>query len=367
MFAQVALLMPIDTTVTYQYRYGVGTEAAYRALYNGGGLARLYSGVLPALVQGPLSRFGDTASNAVVLAVLEARPETRELPIVAQTLMGSILAASWRVVLMPLDVCKTTAQVHGSVEGWREVRARFKESGAGTLWRGSSASFLSTLCGHLPWYTTFNFLNKYMPHFGSSGPDRRRERDNNGDGDAHRSRVTPKGGKEGGGLSHAPSLASSGKYASSSLSSDTPPASKHGVVLAESSSAPSVPLGKQKESSAAAASSSDSMGKRSSVESWQRPARHGLIGFTASIVSDCCTNSLRVVKAIRQAEGVSYEAAVRLVLAEDGVVGLLGRGLKTRILANGFQGLLFTALWKSLEEAIEHRCFGVPVRQRDTS
>ncbi len=38
--------------------------------------------------------------------------------------------------------------------------------------------------------------------------------------------------------------------------------------------------------------------------------------------------------------------AAKLVVAQDGVRGLLGRGLKTRILSNGLQGLLFSILWK---------------------
>lgn len=40
--------------------------------------------------------------------------------------------------------------------------------------------------------------------------------------------------------------------------------------------------------------------------------------------------------------------AARLVVREDGISGLLGRGLKTRILSNGLQGLLFSILWKIL-------------------
>lgn len=35
-----------------------------------------------------------------------------------------------------------------------------------------------------------------------------------------------------------------------------------------------------------------------------------------------------------------------LIVREEGIFGLLGRGLKTRILANGLQGLLFSILWK---------------------
>ena len=38
--------------------------------------------------------------------------------------------------------------------------------------------------------------------------------------------------------------------------------------------------------------------------------------------------------------------AARAVVAEEGVIGLLGRGLKTRILANGLQGIIFSILWK---------------------
>jgi hypothetical protein len=38
--------------------------------------------------------------------------------------------------------------------------------------------------------------------------------------------------------------------------------------------------------------------------------------------------------------------AARAVVAADGLKGLFGRGLKTRIIANGLQGLLFSVLWK---------------------
>lgn len=35
-----------------------------------------------------------------------------------------------------------------------------------------------------------------------------------------------------------------------------------------------------------------------------------------------------------------------MIILDDGVIGLFGRGLKTRILCNGLQGLLFSILWK---------------------
>ena len=76
------------------------------------------------------------------------------------------------------------------------------------------------------------------------------------------------------------------------------------------------------------------------------------IGFTASVVSDSITNSVRVVKTIRQTyhRPIGYREAAQLVVRKEGVVGLLGRGLKTRLLANGVQGLLFSVLWTRIKE-----------------
>ena len=43
---------------------------------------------------------------------------------------------------------------------------------------------------------------------------------------------------------------------------------------------------------------------------------------------------------------IGYLAAARAVIRVDGFKGLFGRGLKTRILANALQGLMFTVPWK---------------------
>lgn len=76
--------------------------------------------------------------------------------------------------------------------------------------------------------------------------------------------------------------------------------------------------------------------------------RQAFIGFCASVISDTISNSLRVVKTYRQVHErrVSYTEAAEAIIAADGLRGLFGRGLKTRILANGLQGLLFSILWK---------------------
>jgi hypothetical protein len=45
---------------------------AFKTLYADGGIPRFYKGVIPALLQGPLSRFGDTAANTGTMAALDA-------------------------------------------------------------------------------------------------------------------------------------------------------------------------------------------------------------------------------------------------------------------------------------------------------
>jgi hypothetical protein len=41
---------------------------------------------------------------------------------------------------------------------------------------------------------------------------------------------------------------------------------------------------------------------------------------------------------------------INTVIAEDGIGGLMGRGLQTKIIANGMQGLMFSVLWKLIDE-----------------
>ena len=79
-----------------------------------------------------------------------------------------------------------------------------------------------------------------------------------------------------------------------------------------------------------------------------RSVRSAVIGFAASMTSDSISNSLRVVRTYRQvnATRIGNLDAARAVIAADGVLGLFGRGLKTRILTNGLQGIMFTILWK---------------------
>ena len=82
--------------------------------------------------------------------------------------------------------------------------------------------------------------------------------------------------------------------------------------------------------------------------------RRAILGFCSSAVSDTCSNSIRVVKVYKQShpDQMSYMQVVRNVIAESGIQGLMFRGLETKILANGLQGILFSILWKHFEEVL---------------
>merc|ERR1711871_197241 len=248
----VCALMWIRTTINYQYRYGTGTMEAFRTLYKEGGIPRFYRGLAPALIQGPLSRFGDTAANTGMLALLDSFEMTENLPVGVKTIAASVAAAAFRIFLMPVDTFKTTMQVEGK-DGISKLMTKFRANGPSVFYHGALAAASATFVGHYPWFFTYNYLGEALPKTDD-------------------------------------------------------------------------PLGKL--------------------------ARSAVIGFCSSAVSDTCSNSIRVLKVYKQAntEAISYPEAVKRVVAEDGWGGLFGRGLKTKILANGLQGVMFSVLWKYIDE-----------------
>jgi len=80
--------------------------------------------------------------------------------------------------------------------------------------------------------------------------------------------------------------------------------------------------------------------------------RNAAVGFMASAVSDTATNSLRVLKTYKQTSeaAVTYREVAEAIVRKEGVTGLLGRGLTTRLIANGVQAALFSAAWKYLDK-----------------
>ena len=82
--------------------------------------------------------------------------------------------------------------------------------------------------------------------------------------------------------------------------------------------------------------------------------RNAGIGLFASIISDTVVNSFRVIKTTKQSIGtkhdLTYTETIKMILAADGWKGLFGRGLRTRILANALQSIVFTVIWRGLAE-----------------
>ena len=111
MAINVCSLMWIRTAINYQYRYGTSTTEAFKTLYKDGGIPRFYRGLIPALIQGPISRFGDTAANTGTLAALDAFEATENLSVGVKTVAASVAAALFRIGLMPVDTFKTTMLV----------------------------------------------------------------------------------------------------------------------------------------------------------------------------------------------------------------------------------------------------------------
>jgi hypothetical protein len=99
--------------MNYQYRYGATTTEAIRILYADGGYSRYYQGLSAALIQGPVARFGDTAANAGILALMESNAFMKKLPSAIKTIFASLCAAGFRVILTPIDTVKTTLQTEG--------------------------------------------------------------------------------------------------------------------------------------------------------------------------------------------------------------------------------------------------------------
>ena len=287
---QVLSLMWLRTSMNRQYRYGGDLSSSLKALWDEGGIPRLYQGLPFALIQGPLTRFGDTAANVGVLTLLETIPETQALPLPAKTAVGSVVAGIWRILLMPIDASKTAMQVEGSA-GLGTLYKIAREEGPGILYQGAVAQAAATAVGHFPWYLTYNFLNDHLP-------------------------------------------------TTVAMSTE----SKETILLLSL-------------------------------------ARSAFLGLCSSCVSDVCSNSLRVIKTTKQtarlgnndssdgtttatatatatttitdtnAQDLSYTEIVKNIIAQDGLQGLFGRGLQTRLLTNAIQGAVFSVLWRYFQQA----------------
>ena len=79
--------------------------------------------------------------------------------------------------------------------------------------------------------------------------------------------------------------------------------------------------------------------------------RNGVIGFISSFNSDICSNSLRIIKTNKQSQvNADYQSIIRHILKNEGATGLLFRGLQTKILINGIQGMIFSIVFNYINK-----------------
>lgn len=156
---QVVSLMWLRTIINYQCRYGTSFTHALMTLSKEGGISRLYQGVWFALIQAPLARFVSTASNDGVEFFMANFEGTKNWGPAQTTVIASIVVGMWRILLMPVDTCKTVLQVD-SHEGFRNLMRKVKAGKIGVLYQGSAAMAVSSMLGHYPWFYTYNLLSK---------------------------------------------------------------------------------------------------------------------------------------------------------------------------------------------------------------
>ena len=151
--------------MSQQSRYGTTFLQAFRTLQKDGGILRFYRGLGFALIQAPMSRFVSTAANDGVEDFMNNLEMTKYWGSGLSTLFASFVVGFWRMMLMPIDTCKTVLQVD-SVEGFRSLIRRVKAGKIGVLYEGAIANALSSIVGHFPWYDhkiTFNKRCNYVP------------------------------------------------------------------------------------------------------------------------------------------------------------------------------------------------------------
>lgn len=59
-------------------------------------------------MQGPLSRFGDTAANTGILTLLDNLEATQNINVGFKTVAASVAAGAFRIFLMPIDTVKVS-------------------------------------------------------------------------------------------------------------------------------------------------------------------------------------------------------------------------------------------------------------------
>lgn len=86
----------------------------------------------------------------------------------------------------------------------------------------------------------------------------------------------------------------------------------------------------------------------------RKNVRRALLGLISSLISDVCSNAIRVLKTYKQTsvEPIGYMEAAARIIEKDGLTGLLFRGLTSKLTANALNAMLFTVVWKAISERL---------------
>merc|ERR1712059_25610 len=68
-------------------------------------------------------------------------------------------AAAWRIIITPVDTCKTILQTDGD-KGWKILQDKIGKGGPLVLWQGWEGNYLANVVGNYPWFAVMNFLSK---------------------------------------------------------------------------------------------------------------------------------------------------------------------------------------------------------------
>ncbi|KAF9790806.1 mitochondrial carrier domain-containing protein [Thelephora terrestris] len=158
---QVVTLMPLRTTLNHQHRSGTTITKAIKTLHSNGSYSRYYQGLPVALIYRILARFGDTAANVGILALLGSNTSTGPLPSPIKTVFASLCATAFRFIITPIDTVCTTFQVEGK-SGLKSLRKRIKERGITCLWSGVAATATISFVEHYFWFATYNYLREEL-------------------------------------------------------------------------------------------------------------------------------------------------------------------------------------------------------------
>jgi hypothetical protein len=221
---------------------------------------------------------------------------------------------------MPIDTTKTVLQVEGNralTKLWKNVQ----NEGIGILYRGSIAQAAATAVGHFPWFLTYNYLDVTLPMIS------RQE-------DLFLS------------LCRSALLGLSASCVSDCCSNSLRviKTTKQTIALGttqDRSSSNETTFGTDLLSS-----SNENNNNNKNTTATTRTNEANNNNKTIIIVKTDNGTQSSLSSSSSAPTDLSYPEIVTSIIEKDGLIGLFGRGLQTRLLTNAIQGAVFSIVWK---------------------